>query len=69
MHPLGIDQRMYSPVDGSLAFPALMVRVGAAHSITNGGGLPSYQWKSSAPNVLRSIGRAVGEHSPTPHMA
>jgi hypothetical protein len=72
-----VPQRAYSPGDGTMSFPALMVRVGAAYSVANGGGLPSYEWSSRAASLLARItnvvgngsGGAAGDHSPTPLVA
>lgn len=50
-----VDQRFYSPRDGEESFPELMVAIGAAARVTNGGGLPSYIWSPTAAQVLYDL--------------
>lgn len=67
-----VDQRFYSPREGddTMPFPELMVRIGAAMRITNGGGQPSYAWSSSASRIVARVWQSFNEPSsngsPTP---
>jgi hypothetical protein len=53
-----VDQRFYSPRDGDesvTAFPELMVAIGAAVRVNNGGSLAGYEWGPSAEERLYDL--------------
>lgn len=59
-----MNQRSYSPVDGSPSFPERMVAIKAAIRVSNGS-IPSYQWRLPAARYI--INSGVDQLAQLPH--
>ena len=60
-----VDQRWYSPRNGDpvTPFPDLMVEIGAAIRVTNGGDKVAYSWSKRAPEIVARIAATPLPHS------
>lgn len=61
-----VDQRFYSPRDDdpTMSFPDLMVEIGAALRVTNGGDKVSYSWTKRAPVIIGALADGLRNESP-----
>ena len=61
-----VDQRFYSPRedDDTMSFPDLMVEIGAALRVTNGGDKVTYSWTKRAPVIIGALAEGLRNETP-----